>query len=360
MMKKFYKKHPLIVLLSSIGAAIVVGIIALSLFLLPSKGTAKKSTTPDLYTVKKQADSIFRGNVSAKSSTDYFEDPTLGEVSQVNVTDGQEVKTGDVLLTYTKQLNDLSAQEFAVKNAENSLANAQADMAEAERKGATLSAKFDKAKEELERQEINAQIEANNEAWKAAQRAVASANLACEEARTSFESQKNNQTTTVKSKTDGIVIMGTKSETSPKLSVVSRETLVNGKVTEYDYDKLQNDAVVSVETVDLSKKVTGKITYISPVPEKSATESSSSNYSFRVALDEPLQNGYTVQIHLPDSAIYIPKSAVKNGQVYVKNGKNFDKVAVETQKAGGRLQVLSGLKVGDKIVKEAADYADKP
>lgn len=37
----------------------------------------------------------------AKSSTDYRENVALGELSQVNVSDGQEVKAGDILLTYT-------------------------------------------------------------------------------------------------------------------------------------------------------------------------------------------------------------------------------------------------------------------
>lgn len=100
-----------------------------------------------LYTVKLEADNIFKGNVTAKTSTDYREDMSLGELSQVNVSDGQEVKAGDVLLTYTKSSDDLSSQEFAIQSAENDLANAQADVVETENKDAKLRKKYDKAKE---------------------------------------------------------------------------------------------------------------------------------------------------------------------------------------------------------------------
>ncbi|GHU37108.1 RND transporter [Bacilli bacterium] len=358
-MKKFYQKYPLVVILTSIIIIIIIGIVVLSAFLLPKLKTSKQADYV-LYTVKAQADNIFKGSVSAKTSTDYREDVTLGELAQVNVSDGQEVKTGDVLLTYTKLSDDLSSQEFAVKSAENDLANANADIAEAERKDAKLRVDFNKAKDDSERQAINAQIETNNEAWKVAQRAVTASTLALEQAQAALSGQKAKQTATVTSKTDGLVIMGSKSETSPLLSVVSRETHVKGNVSEYDYDKLKVDDLVTVETIDLTKKVTGKIAYISPVPEKATSETSASQYTFKVALDEPLQNGYTVQIHKPNEALYIPKSAVKNGQVYLKSGGKFNRVAVETKETDSGLQVLSGLTTGDKIIKEAADYVDTP
>jgi HlyD family secretion protein len=62
--------------------------------------------------------------------------------------------------------------------------------------------------------------------------------------------------------------MGTDSETSPLLSIVSQDTFVQGEVSEYDYDILKINDSVNIETVDLKRKVTGKISYISPVPEK--------------------------------------------------------------------------------------------
>ncbi|MFZ2347989.1 MAG: biotin/lipoyl-binding protein [Lactococcus chungangensis] len=166
-MKKFYQKYPLVVILTSIITTIIIGIVVLSALLLPKLKSSKQENYT-LYAVKAQADNIFKGNVTAKTSTDYREDMSLGELSQVNVTDGQEVKAGDVLLTYTKSSEDLSSQEFAVKSAENDLANAQADVAESEKKDAKLRTDFNKTKDESEKQSINSQIESNNEAWKAA------------------------------------------------------------------------------------------------------------------------------------------------------------------------------------------------
>ncbi len=51
---------------------------------------------------------------------------------------------------------------------------------------------------------------------------------------------------------------------------------------------------------------------------------------------------------------------MKNGQVYLKSGKKFNRVAVETKESGSRLQVISGLNSGDKIIEEAAAYVDTP
>ena len=357
-MKKMYKKHPVVVILTSIISIMIIGIVVLSTVL--PKGNSSKTKDYSLYTVKAQADDIFKGSVIAKTSTDYRDDAALGELSQVNVSDGQEVKAGDVLLTYTKPTDDLSSQEFAIKGAENDLANAQADLAEAEKKDVKLRNDFNKSKDDSERQAINAQIETNHESWKAAQRAITTSVLARDQAKAALDGQKAKQTATVTAKTDGFVIMGNKSETSPLLSVVSRDTLVNGKVSEYDYDKLKVNDVVTVETIDLAKKITGKITYISPVPEKASSETAASQYVFKVNLDEHLQNGYTVQIHKLNETLYIPKSAVKKGKVYLKNGKNFDRVAVETKETTSGLQVVSGLKKGDKLIKEASDYVDTP
>ncbi len=41
-------------------------------------------------------------------------------------------------------------------------------------------------------------------------------------------------------------------------------------------------------------------------------------------------------------------------------GKKFDRVAVETKETTSGLQVISGLKIGDKLIKEASDYVDTP
>ena len=64
-MKKFYKKHPLIVILTSVIAAIIIGTIGLSALLLPKQKTSKQDSYA-LYTVKVEADNIFKGNVTAK------------------------------------------------------------------------------------------------------------------------------------------------------------------------------------------------------------------------------------------------------------------------------------------------------
>lgn len=356
-MKVYYKRHPLLVMLISVVLSIVLGIIVLSVFVL-HKGKKNQTHTYATYTVESQADSLFKGSVVASTFADYTKDVSLGELSKVNVIEGQEIKAGDVLLTYTKSSNELSSHEFTVKSAENELVNAKADMTEVENKDVSLRTKFTKAKNDAEKQVLNDQIETNNEALKTAQRALTTASLALEQAQTIMANQVAQQTISVTSKTAGNVVMGIDSETGPLLSVVSKETFVLGKVSEYDYDKLKVNDNVKVETVDFKKKVSGKISFISSVPEKTTGDLTSTQYNFKVNLDEPLQNGYTVQIHLPNASLYIPKSTVKSGHVYIKKGEQFKEVKVDTKEVDGKLQVVSGLKVGDKLIKEASTYVD--
>ena len=92
---------------------------------------------------------------------------------------------------------------------------------------------------------------------------------------------------------------------------------------------------------------------------KLRNRTSFSIYKFKVILDDSLQNGYTVQIHLPNTNLYIPKSAVKSGNVYVKDGNTIKKVKVQTKDSDGRLQIESGVKVGDKLIKEATNYVNR-
>jgi HlyD family secretion protein len=44
---------------------------------------------------------LFKGTVTANTTTDYTKNTALGELSKIDVIDGQKVNIGDILLTYT-------------------------------------------------------------------------------------------------------------------------------------------------------------------------------------------------------------------------------------------------------------------
>jgi HlyD family secretion protein len=119
---------------------------------------------------------LFKGTVTANTTTDYTKNTALGELSKIDVIDGQKVNIGDILLTYTSSSDDLSSQEFEVKNSKNNLSNAKSDLLEITNKDVTLRSKLSKVKDNVEKQEITNQIEINNDAWKTAQRAVTALN----------------------------------------------------------------------------------------------------------------------------------------------------------------------------------------
>lgn len=389
----------------TIVISITISLIALSIVasatLLSTKGTLEKSRI-DLYSVKNQADSIFQGSIQATKEEDISLDSSLGTLASINVKNQQNVKAGDVLLTYNAKSSDLVSLEYAVKTAQLMLSNSQDSLATVQAKAVQLQDKYNnavaaqkKAQDEAKKAEdlakaattgssaaavpstssntsdtttltedpdaVQSEIDSNNDTIQQDQQQVATNQLALEEAQANLQQAQNSQTVTVKAQESGMAIVGDVNDTTkPIIEILSKETSVNTEVSEFDYAKVKLGEKVKVRTLNLNNTITGTIDSVSPVPAAGATGSTSTTtastniayYKFTVKPDQNLQYGYDVQVMVPNNEIMIPLSAVKNNFVELKqaNGK-FKKVAVNVQKKDGQYQVLSGLKVGDKIAK---------
>lgn len=357
-MKIFYKKHKIMVI--SFGIFFILLVIVFTSIILFNSTMENKEIEFSTVSIKEQPDDIFKGVVEPERIDNYMLDPSFGDLSEINVINGQEVKQGDTILTYTQMLDnsdvDMTSLTFAITSAKQNFINATQDLADAQTKDLELRAEFNKVNEE-EKAEINSKIEANNELWKTAVREVQSAQIALDEANTNHINAENKVSQTskinvVKSKSSGMAaVSDINGDTAPLVQIVSSNTKITAQLSEFDFEHIKVGTKVSVEPINSNQKEIGTVTSISSVPLTKTNDSTTTYYEFTVKIDHNLQNGFNVHVHLKKDGYIVPKSAVRNNQVQLKKGDTFIKTTVKTEEVKGKILVKSGLKKGDKIAK---------
>lgn len=392
--KKMTKKQ-------KVRLSIIAGVLAVVLLIGAynfSKNRASSAEqTSDYQTVKlkKAEDLTFNGAVTASDTQDYNLDSTLGKITQIHVTDGQQVEAGAVLLSYEspeyqsqvdEQNNSLSKLNLALSNAQESLAAAQAKQAKANQQlneaitnynntneNSSEDAAMKKEQYKSEITQYESALEAANDGVLQAQQMVETAQVDLQSGNQSIANLQNKARTTVNSTTSGIAYINEKGKTDPSVPVVqivSSDVTIEGKASEYDFQRLQKDQRVTVKPVTSDEEIPGTITDVSQLPEAtnaaanasqntSTTTVSVANYDFTVKPDKPLQYGYNVQITLPLDEVRLPSNSIveKDGKQYVfvvKNGK-AKKTEVQTEERNGFLVVTAGVKAKDQIVSNPDD-----
>ncbi|MCC4084793.1 RND transporter [Enterococcus faecalis] len=258
-----------------IGAAVViVGFIgAKTVF--SSKEVEPEYTT---YTITEMASLKLDGQVSFLDTRDIFFDPSLGKIAEINVENGKEVKKDSPLLTYnnsdiqateTEQANAVNRNNLQVQQAQENVNLATQKYNEALNKVAAAKQKLNTAKEAEEKETLNAEIQQLNEAVSAANSEVAQANQALQLANSdavgaanTLEQTRGKVNTVVTAPIDGQVTVDASAMSStdkPVIKIATQKKNIQGKVTEYDYDKLQTGEEVTVTTVGSGKSAPGKI-----------------------------------------------------------------------------------------------------
>ncbi len=393
--KKMTKKQK--VRLSIIaGVLAVVLLVGAYIFSQNRSSSAEQTSDYQTVTLKKAEDLTFNGAVTASDTQDYNLDSTLGKITQVHVTDGQQVEAGAVLLSYEspeyqsqvdEQNNGMSKLNLALSNAQESLGAAQAKQAKANQQlneaitnynntneNSSEEAAMKKEQYKGEITQYESALEAANDGVLQAQQMVETAQVDLQSGNQSIANLQNKAHTTVNSTTSGIAYVNEKGKTDPSVAVVqivSSDVTIEGKASEYDFQRLQKDQRVTVKPVTSDEEIPGTITNVSQLPEAAAPAANSSqggasansvsvaNYDFTVKPDRPLQYGYNVQITLPLDEVRLPSSSVveEDGKQYVfvvKNGK-AKKTEVQTEERNGFLVVKAGVKAKDQIVSNPDD-----
>lgn len=386
--KKGFKMKPLSkkkrIIFSSVWGVIAILAISTAFFFKQNQQQEPSVASYDAVTIKKADDLIFNGSVTAQNVEEFYFDQTKGEVSEILVTNNQEISEDTVVLIYqnetvqdqiTEQQQTLDKLTLAVNNAQENLDNtytkkqniqnslnealstfnnADADSMEGQAIRQEEQAKMDQYKEAIYSQE---------EVISQAQQALDSANLDLSTATQNIELAKNKITTNVAATTDGTAIVEPKGKTNasvPVIKILGKDTIIKALVSEYDYRHLATDQAVEIQLLNSNKKIAGTITEVSILPESTATEgtataqSNVANYSFKVKPSENLQYGYSCQIYVPVNELRIPEKAILNEEdkqyVFVYSKGTVKKQPILSENRDGVFVVTEGLKEKDRII----------
>ena len=386
--KKGFKMKPLSkkkrIIFSAVWGVIAILAISTAFFFKQNQQQEPSVASYDAVTIKKADDLIFNGSVTAQNVEEFYFDQTKGEVSEILVTNNQEISEDTVVLIYqnetvqdqiTEQQQTLDKLTLAVKNAQenldntyakkqniqnslneafNTFNNADADSMEGQAIRQEEQAKMDQYKEAISSQE---------EVISQAQQALDSANLDLSTSTQNIELAKNKITTNVAATTDGTAIVEPKGKTNasvPVIKILGKDTIIKALVSEYDYRHLATDQAVEIQLLNSNKKIAGTITEVSILPESTATEgtataqSNVANYSFKVKPSENLQYGYSCQIYVPVNELRIPEKAILNEEdkqyVFVYSKGTVKKQPILSENRDGVFVVTEGLKEKDRII----------
>ena len=386
--KKGFKMKPLSkkkrIIFSAVWGVIAILAISTAFFFKQNQQQEPSVASYDAVTIKKADDLIFNGSVAAQNVEEFYFDQTKGEVSDILVTNNQEISADTVVLVYqnetvqdqiTEQQQTLDKLTLAVNNAKENLDNtytkkqniqnslnealstfnnADADSMEGQAIRQEEQAKMDQYKEAIYSQE---------EVISQAQQALDSANLDLSTATQNIELAKNKITTNVAATTDGTAIVEPKGKTNasvPVIKILGKDTIIKALVSEYDYRHLATDQAVEIQLLNSNKKIAGTITEVSILPESTATEgtataqSNVANYSFKVKPSENLQYGYSCQIYVPVNELRIPEKAILNEEdkqyVFVYSKGTVKKQPILSDNRDGVFVVTEGLKEKDRII----------
>lgn len=367
--------------------AIIIGFIS----------TKKKKMTVELYTVKEQDPISFSGVAKAAKNQEIYYDSTKGSIKEYYVKDGDSVIVGQKLFMYEnetvkEQLNKLNrSYNNAVSNYNDSIDETnkvKSQIKDMDRKIRELSYEIENYKPlSINPENIaDANLENLNNLQMALEQAKAGKNelemtvsqmqKATKEAKNGIDemsaeinSVKKSMTSIEKAEISGKIKLN-KEAAKPSLNMSGSEALINiisedivveGQVSEYDYEKIVLDKRVRLEINNSGEKMEGTIIKLDSMPNSSnlgaipqQTESSVSNYNFLVKPDDYIHYGFSVDIKLPQEGIYIPMEAVEKLDdkfyVYEVEDDKLVKKEINVEEDDGVYKLISGLEIGEKIV----------
>ncbi|MGN5980181.1 efflux RND transporter periplasmic adaptor subunit [Finegoldia magna] len=363
--------------------AIILAIIALAcvggLVFKLVKANKKNETKYSLYTVSAGSDLVFSAISKTGDAQQVYNNQAYGEVEKVHVKTGQSVKKGDLLITFVnkeieKQIDQMQLQLEQAKS--------QANYALEDRNSAYKS--YNKLVEKYNETfspELEMQIDQMEPTLNQSNRAYKQALDQVELQKKQLNDLKESSRKTINATISGVCKVNEKNIDNPMsqgalVEVTSDENIIEGNISEYDYNKLKENDEVEVIPINGDEKTKGTVVEISNTPENQAgsfeanqmqnmTEqsgSNSSNFVFKIKTQKPIHIGFNVQVRKKSDKIELAKDMVKeeDSKYYVFEYKDSKAVKKEVQleKNTNSYTVISGLKSGDKIISKVKDLKD--
>lgn len=382
---------------------IIIGVVSLVLvifiilaFIFNKKGNSKV----EMYTVSEQNPISFSGSSKAKENQEIYFDGTKGVIKEYYINDGQEVQKGQSLFSYEnetikEQVDKLDrSYKQAVngyKNANKELNNAKKNLSDIDNTIVSISNKIDSYKPTIvnptemdssanmsDIANLQMQLEQAQAGKKEMEMAIPQLEKATSDSKSAYEdigaeieSMKKNINYVEKANVTGVAKldknaakagMSMTGATEAIVSIISNDIIVEGQVSEYDYNKIKSGDSVEIIVNSNDEKISGKVISVDSTPTAgnvmaaAGKDSGSSipNYNFQVEPEKYIHYGFTVDIKLPQKDIFIPKEAViKDGSkffVYKVVDNKTVKEEIYIKETDGLYQLSSGLELGDKII----------
>lgn len=369
------KKNKKFIVIFSIIAIICIGTLAYRIVNTNKKSSSKYS----LYTVSEDSDLVFSAISKSDESQQVFNNQSYGDVEKVYVKDGQSVKKGDYLVSFVNKEvgKQIEQAKMQLDQSKSQVSYALEDRNTAYESYNKLIEQYNKSfSDELETQ-IDQMKPSINQAQRAYKQAIDQVNMQKKQ----LDDLRDSYRKTIKANVAGTVKINEKDvnnpmSQSPIIEVTSSDNVIEGNISEYDYNNLKVNDKVEIIPINGAEKTTGIVTEISNSPESSmgsvntnqmqnygeSQSSNSSNFVFKIKTEKPVHVGFNVQVRKKSKNIIIGKDVVKeeNSKFYVFEYKDSKAVKKEVQleKNGESYTVISGLKSGDKIINNVADLKD--
>lgn len=370
-----------------IGIMIGIIVAAIVFFIVnPINSETENEETYHTATVMQKDPLTFKGNAAAAETEKIYVDRTLGELQEIKVTSGQQVAAGDPLLVYSSsstqaqidQENNVQERlSTQIQQTEAKIADAEAKKQEAQKEVDSLNQEI-KSIEGSNAPEDKGQIPGLKTSLAAAEATVEAQQAQIDALEITLEGYQNElanseaneaefasaKMTTVTAPIAGTVTVneaGKQNSAVPVIEINSPETIVKATISEYDYSKIKVGQEVTLTVAGTQEEMKGTISYIGNAPKMTTSSSSSSSstsgpviYDVYVEPEKPIQNGFTVEVSMPQSDLTISESATVTEDgvtyVYVYEGGKVEKRQIEVEDEGDTLVVKSGLQAEEVII----------
>lgn len=258
-------------------------IIAIIFLFLAYSGTDNRNANTDdiefqVYMVEKSPPLLFKGVSEPKDVREYYLDPGLGEIKSLLVEDGDEISKSQVISVY---INKSLQEEIDILKEELETINLTKNHNESnlnkstEKKGQIESFinKYEKQRDELKGspedkqqelveltskiEQLQIELEVQEDSIVQFRQSLEEINLSRSILNERILNLEDNITKEVVSPINGIAYInesGTKDSSVPYARIITKDTIIKGFVTEYDYENLELNQEVTITSLNQSPK----------------------------------------------------------------------------------------------------------
>ncbi|MEG1256078.1 efflux RND transporter periplasmic adaptor subunit [Clostridium sp.] len=385
------KKKILIVVGLVAFALLVAGIVIVKLRPAKEKNIV---THEDSYEIQGVERLKFNGVSVISDEQRIIADKSLGEIKDIKINDGQEVKSGDILFSYhntaiedqiaqsdrqiasnndkiTKVKNDkaktnsnISQLESELNNIINELSTVQATAAKSpvavDENSSNKSSELIKKQTVLEAKQV--EIAQKIDILKGQISGADSEITTYEDTNKGLSVEKDilnkKLNSEVVAEIDGVVKIDNKGITDPTtvyMRIISKEPLVKAEASEFDIKSLNVNDEMLLKVVSSGEYVKGSITKIDDLPIEEVGRTVT-GYNFYIKPEKSIMVGFSLEVNANYKGIGIPKDYVyeKDSKICVlkEKGDSYENIEIKAISEGDSYYLLDGIVgIGDKLIK---------